>query len=123
MEMHVRLVGVLHVVLGLIGIAAAVCFLFVCGGAGGIAQPFLGVLGGTLGTVVLVLALPGTIGGIGVLLFREWGRVLMIVVSVLDLFNIPLGTILGVYGLWVLLHRQTMPLFQPPEPSRSSLAA
>ena len=114
MEMHVRIVGVLHVVLGLLGMAGAVCLLSVCGGAG-VVEPILRVVGGTLGTVVLVLALPGTLGGIGVLLFREWGRGLMIVVSVLDLFNIPLGTALGVYSLWTLLHRQTAPLFQRAE--------
>ena len=31
----------------------------------------------------------------------------MIVISVLDLLNIPFGTALGIYGLWVLTKPET----------------
>ena len=35
----------------------------------------------------------------------------MIVLSALHLVNIPIGTILGIYGLWVLLSKETDLLF------------
>jgi hypothetical protein len=125
METHVRVVGILHIVFGLLGIVGAVVLLLVFGGVAGIvgatgdpdahvAVPILGGLGAFLSCVVLLVALPGTIAGIGVLQFREWARILMIVVSVLDLLNVPLGTALGVYGLWTCLHTETLPLFQRP---------
>jgi hypothetical protein len=34
---------------------------------------------------------------------RPWGRILAIVDSTISLFSFPLGTLLGAYGLWVLL--------------------
>ena len=38
-------------------------------------------------------------------------RILTIVLSVLNLIIIPFGTLLGIYGLWVLLSQNTAPLF------------
>jgi hypothetical protein len=125
METHVRVVGILHIVFGAIGILGALFLIVLFGGAAGIvratadqgsqiAVPILGALGGFLGCAALVLSLPGIIAGIGVVQFREWARILMLVVSVLDLVNVPLGTALGIYGLWTCLHKDTIPLFRPP---------
>jgi hypothetical protein len=125
METHVRVVGILHIVFGVLGILGAFFLMLVFGGAAGIvgatgnedahvAVPILGAVGSLLGCLVLAVSLPGLIAGIGVLQFREWARILMIVVSVLDLLNVPLGTALGVYGLWTLLHREAIALFRPP---------
>ena len=36
----------------------------------------------------------------------------MIVLSAINLINIPFGTVLGIYGLWVLLTRETELLFR-----------
>lgn len=125
METHVRVVGILHIVFGVMGILGALLVLVIFGGAAGIvgatadpeahvAVPVIGVVGGLLSCVVLVVSVPGTIAGIGVLQFREWARILMIVVSVLDLLNVPLGTAIGVYGLWTCLHPDTIRLFTDP---------
>jgi len=38
--------------------------------------------------------------------------VLAIILSVIHLLSIPFGTALGIYGLWVLLQRETEPLFR-----------
>ena len=43
--------------------------------------------------------------------FTPWARILTIVLSALNLINIPFGTALGVYGLWVLLNKDTERLF------------
>jgi hypothetical protein len=37
------------------------------------------------------------------------------VISLLNLFNFPFGTVLGVYGLWVLFAKDTEGVFQTQE--------
>ena len=76
-----------------------------------VAVPILGGIGGMVFIVCMVLGLPGIIGGIGLLQFKPWARILVIVLSVLDLFNIPFGTALGIYGLWALLNTETEQMF------------
>jgi len=60
-----------------------------------------------------VIALPGLIGGIGLLKHQEWARITIIIVSILSLVDIPLGTALGGYSLWVLMRDEAGPLFRP----------
>jgi hypothetical protein len=72
---------------------------------------------GFIGSGALVffgaLALPGFAAGYGLLKRRVWGRVLGIIVAVLDLFNIPIGTAVGLYGLWVLTYPEAADYFTP----------
>jgi hypothetical protein len=42
---------------------------------------------------------------------EEWSRGVMIITSALNILNLPLGSMLGGYGLWVLLTPETDPLF------------
>jgi hypothetical protein len=58
-----------------------------------------------------VLALPGIIGGFGLMQNQEWARILVLVLSVLNLFNIPIGTMIGAYSIWALLQEETAQLF------------
>ena len=51
---------------------------------------------------LLAMSAPAIIGGIGLLKFRPWSRLLMIIVSSLHL-PLPFRTALGIYGLWVFL--------------------
>ena len=73
--------------------------------------PILGLTGAALSTFLLVLSLPGVVIGIGLLQRRSWARVAGIVISLLNLFNFPFGTMLGVYGLWVLFAKDTERVF------------
>ena len=72
---------------------------------------------GFVGTAALIffgaLAVPGFAAGYGLLKRRVWGRVLGIIVAVLDLFNIPIGTAVGLYALWVLTHQEATEYFTP----------
>lgn len=61
------------------------------------------------------LALPGFAAGYGLLKKRNWGRVLAIIVAVLDLFNIPIGTAIGLYALWLLTHHHAADYFSPAD--------
>jgi len=66
-------------------------------------RPFLTFIAG----LVLLKGAAGFISGWGLLQREPWGRLLALVMGFLSLFNIPLGTALGVYTLWVLLPAQS----------------
>jgi hypothetical protein len=68
----------------------------------GIAPSLLAAIGLAAAVFFLALAAPSIIGGWGLMKYRPWSRILMIIVSIFHLLHIPLGTALGVYGLWVL---------------------
>ena len=56
-----------------------------------------------MGLISLVLAAAGFIAGWGLLERRPWARTLAIVVAIIAILNPILGTVLGIYTLWVLL--------------------
>jgi hypothetical protein len=68
---------------------------------------FLSSLFSTLGMLVLLKALAGFAAGWGLLQRERWARLLTLILSFLALLNVPLGTALGVYSLWVLLPEQS----------------
>lgn len=125
MRDHVRILAYLHIVFGGLGTAAALIVLFVFGGIAGIvgasnpgdpqawhvAMPIIGIVGLVISAFVLLLSLPGIIAGFGLLKLRPWARLLTIVLSALNLLSIPIGTALGIYGLWVLLQPETERMF------------
>ncbi len=62
---------------------------------------------------MIVVSIVGIIGAIGVLKKKEWGRIVLLVVSFFNLLRIPLGTVLGVYSIWVLLNDEIIRIFNP----------
>jgi hypothetical protein len=66
------------------------------------AMGILSIVGISVGTFMGVLGLPGLLAGIGLLRRRNWGRILALIVSFLNLLNFPIGTVIGGYSLWVL---------------------
>lgn len=50
----------------------------------------------------------GVLAGWGLLERRPWARMLTIVLGCLSLFDVPFGTALGAYTLWVLLPAQSL---------------
>ena len=50
---------------------------------------------------------------IGLIQHRPWARIAGIVLSILGMMMIPFGTIVGVYGVWVLFSKETERLFAP----------
>ena len=65
---------------------------------------FLSALFNTLGIIVLSKATFGFIVGRGLLHRESWARTWALVLAFISLFlNIPIGTAMGVYTMWVLL--------------------
>ena len=67
-----------------------------------------------IAVAMFVVSVVGIVAGIGVLKRRPWGRVLMLVISFLNLLRVPVGTALGAYSIWVLLNDETIRLFKTP---------
>ncbi len=67
------------------------------------ATPILATVGTVVGLLLAALSVPGIVAGVGVLARKSWGRVLAIVVAILNVPNFPIGTVIGGYALWVLL--------------------
>jgi hypothetical protein len=64
---------------------------------------FLSSLFTTLGILILAKAACGFIAGWGLMHHEAWARVVALVLAFISLFNIPFGTAIGVYTMWVLL--------------------
>jgi hypothetical protein len=60
---------------------------------------------------LFLFSLPGIIGCIGVLRLKSWARYLILVLSFFDLFNLPIGTGVGIYSIWALMQDETAQLF------------
>jgi hypothetical protein len=43
--------------------------------------------------------------------YKSWARYLVLVLAILDLLNIPIGTAIGVYSIWVLAQDETAKMF------------
>ncbi len=127
MESHVKVLGILYVGLGVLGGLAALILLISFGGFSGlmvqaersdfVSGPMVQVIrffGGGITAVMLLLAIPSVVVGLGLMKFRPWARSLSMVVATLHIVNIPFGTILALYSFWVLMSPETEPLFSPP---------
>jgi hypothetical protein len=107
MDQHVKALGVIHIAYGALGSALAfLVFIAVIGGGliSGESDAIIAtsIVGTVAGFFLLLVFLPGVIGGIYLLQRQSWARILLIVVGALNLLNVPLGTALGIYTIWVL---------------------
>lgn len=68
-------------------------------GAGGI----IGILAVVIASFLFVLGLPAMLGGWGLLSGKDWAKPVLLVLSFLNLFNFPIGTIIGGFTFWALL--------------------
>ncbi|HEX5501488.1 MAG TPA: hypothetical protein VFW96_02625 [Thermomicrobiales bacterium] len=121
-QQHVTILGWLYIVgYALFLVVGVFVFLLLTGiGASGVAEeagPVLVVVGTTVGLLLAALSLPGLAAGYGLLTRRPWARVLALVVGILGLANVPLGTVTGLYALWVLSPPEARAYFAAPTPA------
>jgi len=131
MEQHLKLVAILNIVYRGLMIFGSI-FLFLIAAIFGRIMDFLERRGELraedvpreildlvpiilviIGTIIFIISVAAIIGAIGLMRKQEWGRILVIVVSFFNLVHIPLGTVLGVYSLWVLLNDEVVRIFHP----------
>ena len=123
MQTHVKVLGVLYLALGGCMLIGALFLGMTLGGVAGvvgatadpedaaIAVPILGIAGTAMVAFLGIFSLPSLITGYGLLNYKPWARIVGIVLSAISLIFIPFGTIVGAYGLWVLLTKETEQLF------------
>lgn len=117
MKKHVTVVGAIHIGFGFLGLIGALAIFFALNFArqfvegNEVPTMVLRILSASLPLLVGFMSTLGLVGGIGLLTFRNWARYLIIVVAALGCLNIPIGTLKGVYSLWVLLQDETVALF------------
>jgi hypothetical protein len=122
-QTHVKVLGVTYLAVGGCMLLGALFLAMTMGGVAGIvgatadpedaaiAIPILGIAGTALTAFFGIFSLPSLITGYGLFNFKPWSRVVGIVLSAISLIFIPFGTIVGAYGLWVLLSKETEHLF------------
>ena len=126
MQTHVKVLAVIYLAVGGLMLCAALFLGLGSGVAAGIvgasadpedaaiAIPILGIAGTALAVFLGMFALPSLITGYGLLHYKPWARIVGIILSAISLINIPIGTVIGIYGLWVLLNKDTERLFSTP---------
>jgi hypothetical protein len=118
MKKHVTVVGVIHIAFGVLGLIGALSVFFALHFARGfvsneeIPEMVLSMLAVSLPLLIGFISTLGLVGGIGLLAYKSWARYLVIIVAALGCLNIPIGTLKGVYSLWVLLQDETVKLFE-----------
>lgn len=123
METHVKVLAILYLVFAGLSVLLALAIVLATGVVTSIvgtaadpadaqlAIPFIRLGGAAAAVFCFLWAVPGVVVGIGLLQRRPWVRILGIVLSALSLMHIPFGTALGIYGLWILFHRDSERLF------------
>ena len=117
MEGHVRTVASLHIALSILGFLCAIILYSILNLIGNFVDDqevggVLAIVANTLAVFLFILAIPGLVGGIGLLRYKEWARILVLIVSALKLLSFPIGTAIGVYSIWALVQKETTDLFE-----------
>lgn len=115
-EQHANILGWLYIIGHALFFIIGLFVFLLLGGIGLVtgeaeAAGILVLVGTLVGGLLVVLGLPGIIAGYGLLKRRSWGRWLAIIVGILNLPNFPIGTIVGVYTLYVLLQPEAADYF------------
>ena len=107
MRKHVKVLGWLYIVLGVINLLIGLTAFGLLSGIGllsGDVQAFgvLTIIGGFTGVVMLIVAVPNLVCGLGLL--RDWGGWVLVLAVILGLFNLttfPVGTAIALYTFWI----------------------
>ncbi len=120
MKGHLTIVAALSIGFGALGVFIAL-IVFVAVVGGGVlsgdpeAMSITAIVGTSIAGFLILISVPDIIAGIGLLKRRSWARILALILACLDLILIPIGTIIGAYCIWVLVHDDTVKLFEKAE--------
>ena len=118
MKKHVTVVGAIQIGFSMIGLIAALVVFFALNFAKGMVGDsdvpvrVIGFLSLSLPLLIGSLSTLGLVGGIGLFSYKNWARIIVIVLAGMGLISIPIGTLKGVYFIWVLMQDETIKLFK-----------
>jgi hypothetical protein len=122
MDKHVQIIGILWIVLGVISLCLGLLVLLLLLGvsfiprladASDIAPGILRIIAYGISSLLALLGLPKIIAGFGLIKKHEWARIMTVVLSFLELWNVPFGMALSIYSLVILFNQETIRLFNP----------
>jgi hypothetical protein len=111
MERHLTILTVLFGFLGACGMLVATIVLVALTGGGLISGDRTALLitsgiGVAVAGLLAAVSLPSIIVAVGLHRRRRWSRMLGLILACFQLLNMPFGTVIGVYALWVLLQEE-----------------
>lgn len=117
MEKHINIIASLRIGFSILGLLIGGIIFTVLYFIGDFvddheAEVVLTIVANVVMVLILILSIPGIIAGIGLFKRKEWARILTLILSVLDLFNIPVGTAIGVYSIWALVQPEVVEQFK-----------
>jgi hypothetical protein len=109
-DKHLNILGALNVAVGASGLLGAVIvFWSMAGGSLMAAQPGVVLLRTVMGTAIALLitafSAPTLAAGIGLLQGKPWAPKLALAMGAVNLLNIPFGTPVGIYTIWIFVHQ------------------
>jgi hypothetical protein len=119
MEQHIKVLSVLFIILGILGIVVAVAFLLLGAGTAATilaqdnsndARVGAAWAGGCITFVAAlfgIMAIPSIIAGWGLSQHKAWARILTIILAILSLPQFPVGTAIGIYALVILFNEES----------------
>lgn len=122
LDQHVTVLGWVYIIMNALVALTGLCitpFIFGGGLLSGESEAIVvtSIVATFVFGVMMALSLPGILAGWGLLKRKSWARILTIVLGVLNLTSFPIGTIVGVYSLWVLLQHEASDLFNGQKPA------
>ena len=82
----------------------------------------LGLAGTFISGLLVMLGLPSVVAGFGLLVHKTWSRYLAVALGVLNLFYVPVGTLVGIYTVWVLIQEKAAMYFTQTSSGTAYLA-
>lgn len=110
MNTHVKVVGWLWILNAVVSILLLIVGLIIVNASvSGAQDATLVTIGG------LCFFIPGTIAnflaGYGLLQYKNWARILAIILAIINLPLVPIGTALGIYTLIIMFNNEAKSLF------------
>ena len=117
MRTHLNILAVLYLLTSIGEVLAGTALIGLASFGGMLTgDPFLFSLIASIGSVVgfflILIGLPAIFLAFGLWRLRPWARILGFVLGVLNLLNPPIGTMLGIYTLWVLTRDEATDLLE-----------
>ncbi len=116
MEKHINIITALRIGTSILSIIVGGIIFFILYFIGDFsgdpdAKTVLTIIANILAIIIVIFSIPGIIAGIGLLKRKEWARILTLILSVVSLFNFPIGTAIGVYSIWALVQPEIVAVF------------
>jgi hypothetical protein len=117
-DTHIKVIGILNIVFGCLGVLASGGFVILSclmgvratGAEGGLMLSWA-VIVGLVMLFILAIFILRIVSGARLMKGAPWARLVIIIFAILGILSFPIGTALGIYTLWALLFREDAGLY------------